>query len=96
MTNLVITAYCACMICCGNTNGITASGARAKVGVTCAANWVPLGTRLRIEGVGDRIVQDRMSTNYPSRVDVFFGRGERAHTAARRFGKRINNVKVIL
>ncbi len=36
----------------------------------CAANFVPFGTILRIEGIGDCIVLDRMNARYPYDVDV--------------------------
>lgn len=55
-----ITGYCTCARCCGNSNGITASGEIATVGRTCAAaRDLPFGTRLYIEGIGERVVEDR-------------------------------------
>jgi 3D (Asp-Asp-Asp) domain-containing protein len=46
---------------CGKTvaNGITASGLLAVEGVTVAMSGFPFGTVIYIEGVGERIVQDR-------------------------------------
>jgi 3D (Asp-Asp-Asp) domain-containing protein len=46
---------------CGKTvaNGITASGLLATEGVTVAMSGLPFGTVIYIEGVGERIVQDR-------------------------------------
>ena len=41
------TAYCSCKKCCGKSDGITASGKKAKEG-TIACNWLPFGTKLRI------------------------------------------------
>jgi 3D (Asp-Asp-Asp) domain-containing protein len=67
---------------------IVARGVRAREGVTCAANWVPLGPRLEIEGVGVRIVQDRMAKRFTNRVDVYFW----SHKTALKLGKR--NLKV--
>lgn len=83
MTALV-TAYCACLLCCGKTDGITASGRPVAEGRTVAANHLPFGTRLHIEGVGWRIVEDRMARRYTGRIDVYF----RSHQQALRFGKR--------
>ena len=54
-----VTGYDTCAACCGKTDGITASGTTATVGRTCAANGVPFGTRLWIEGIGERTVEDR-------------------------------------
>lgn len=55
-----ITFYCPCYTCNGNTHRITASGARLKDGVTIATNRseIPLGTKVYIEGYGNRIAQD--------------------------------------
>lgn len=54
-----IKGYDTCAYCCGKTDGITASGAAATVGRTCASNDFPLGTVLYIEGIGYRTVEDR-------------------------------------
>ena len=88
-----VTAYCACTKCCGGMGGtgITASGKPARQGVTVAASRkIPMGTRLRIEGVGVRVVQDRLAPRYDDRVDVFFAR----HEDAVRFGKKTLAVRV--
>lgn len=88
-----VTAYCPCAICCGvmGGTGITASGKQARQGVTVAASRsIPMGTRLRIEGVGVRVVQDRLAPRYDDRVDVFFTR----HEDAVRFGKKALAVRV--
>lgn len=88
-----VTAYCPCAICCGvmGGTGITASGKQARQGVTVAASRsIPMGTRLRIEGVGVRVVQDRLAPRYDDRVDVFFTR----HEDAVRFGKKTLAVRV--
>ena len=88
-----VTAYCACTKCCGvmGGTGITASGKPARQGVTVAASRkIPMGTRLRIEGVGVRVVQDRLAPRYDDRVDVFFTR----HEDAVRFGKKTLAVRV--
>lgn len=47
-----ITAYAA-------TGSPCASGTWPEVGRTVACNSLPFGTRIRIEGVGERIVEDR-------------------------------------
>lgn len=38
---------------------------------TCAANFVPLGTVLEVEGLGTCVVRDRMNARYPNRVDWY-------------------------
>ena len=57
--NYYITGYDTCASCCGKSDGITASGARATVGRTVAMKGVPFGTQIYIEGIGYRVVEDR-------------------------------------
>ncbi|MFA6522013.1 MAG: hypothetical protein WCT24_00220 [Patescibacteria group bacterium] len=40
---------------------------------TCAANFVPLGTKLHVEGLGVCVVRDRMNARYTHRVDWYMG-----------------------
>lgn len=93
-----VTAYdnagpAGCRACCGKWAPLhrTASGERPAVGVTCAANRWPFGTRLRIEGVGVRVVQDRLLPKYGDRVEVFMP----THRQAKIFGKRRLKVEVL-
>ena len=87
-----ITAYCnnnakGCVTCNGKwaKYNRTADGHAPKEGVTIAApRSIPFGTKLNIEGVGIRIVQDRLATRYDNRIDVFFA----DHTRALNFGKK--------
>ncbi len=66
-----ITYYCACMKCCGKTNGITASGEKVKAGVTIAApKEFPFGTKLLING-NTYIVQDRGGAIKNKRIDIY-------------------------
>ncbi|MCD4704633.1 3D domain-containing protein [bacterium] len=51
---------------------------------TCAANFVPLGTSLEIEGIGRCLVLDRLNKRYPSRIDITMGPDKIAE--ARQFG----------
>lgn len=44
-----ITFYDSCVKCCGKSDGITASGHKAKAG-TVACNWLPFHTKLMING----------------------------------------------
>lgn len=85
-----VTAYCHCAVCCGEAGNPTASGKMPKVGVTIAApRSIPFGTKLHIQGVGVRTVQDRLPLRYDSRIDVFFG----SHQEAKRFGIKKLKVK---
>ena len=66
-----ITYYCACMKCCGKTNGITASGKKVEAGVTVAApKEFPFGTKLLING-HIYTVQDRGGAIKNKRIDIY-------------------------
>jgi len=96
---VVATGYCPCPDCCGPNSpdagghGLTASGHRPHPGVTVAADWAifPAGTRLFIQGIGHRVVQDRGGDIVGSRIDIFFRRHEEALT----FGRRTLSVRVV-
>jgi 3D (Asp-Asp-Asp) domain-containing protein len=96
---VVATGYCPCPECCGPNSpqaggrGLTASGKRPRPGVTAAADWslFPQGTRLLIQDVGHRIVEDRGERIVGSRIDIFF----RAHAEAVAFGRRSVGVRVV-
>ena len=53
-----VTAYCSCQKCCGKSDGITASGERAKYSFV-ACNWLDFGTKLEIKDLGYFVVKDR-------------------------------------
>ena len=56
---LYITGYDPyCKHCCGKSDGVTASGVKAEIGMV-AMKDLPFGTRIRIEGMGEYVVQDR-------------------------------------
>lgn len=88
----VITAYCSCVKCCGKSNGITASGIKAVEGVTVAMNKsIPFGTKVYIDGVGERIVQDRGGAINGNRIDLYFD----SHQEALNFGRQIKEVTIM-
>lgn len=89
-----ITAYCGCVKCCGKWSAAhkTADGHTPKEGITCAASRsIPFRTKLSIDTVGTRIVQDRLAQKYDNRIDIYFEK----HTEALKFGKKRLAVKVI-
>ena len=66
-----ITGYDTCYACCGKTDGITASGTYATAGRTVAASSkFNFGTRLYIDGLGKRVVEDRGGAIGGGRLDV--------------------------
>lgn len=77
-----LTAYCPCYLCCGKypddpTYGMTASGEIAQEGITIAMDKLPFGTKVYIENVGVRIVQDRGGAIKGNRIDIFCATHER-------------------
>lgn len=68
----------------------TASGAKAKEGYTCAANFVPMGSVIIFEG-HKYVVQDRMNPKYNRHVDIFM----ESHKKAIQFGRKEAKVQVI-
>ena len=59
----------------------------------CAANFVPFGTILEIEGYGECMVTDRMNSRYLNNVDIAMKYEE--HTKALEFGRRSLTVNII-
>jgi len=82
-----LTAYCACAVCCGQADQLTASGTIPVEGLTIAApRNIPFGTRVTITIYGYktnqvRIVEDRMSRKRNG-WDIFI----RSHKRAKEFG----------
>ena len=68
----------------------TASGAKAKEGYTCAANFVPIGSVIIYEG-HKYVVQDRMNPKYNRHVDIFM----ESRKKAIQFGRKEAKVQVI-
>lgn len=76
-----------------DTPFITAAGTKTRPGVV-AANWLPLGTKVRIPEIfGDRvfIVEDRMHKRNGDKLDVWFPTTEEAL----RFGKQIARIEIL-
>jgi len=84
-------AYCACVSCCGKTNGITASGAQASTWYTIAASSsFKLGTVVYIPYFQNQpnggwfVVQDRGGAISGNKIDIYMG----SHSQALSFGRR--------
>ena len=84
-----LTAYCACVNCCGKSNGITASGTQATAGRTVACNSLPIGTVISING-SQYVVEDTggMGGNV---IDIFFD----SHEEALNFGRQSADVYLV-
>lgn len=78
---------------CISANGENICDALAKGYRRCAANFVPFGTILEIEGYGQCMVTDRMNSRFPDRVDIAFKYEELQK--AREWGYKYLNVKIM-
>lgn len=80
------TAYCACMKCCGKTDGITATGTKATAGRTIAVNpnVIPYGTQVIING-NTYVAEDCGGAIKGNDVDIFFN----THEEALIFGRQV-------
>lgn len=86
-----VTAYCACVRCCGKTNGITASGTKATANRTVAApSTFAFGTKLEINGQ-TYTVEDRGGAIQGNRIDVYMN----SHSEALAWGVRYLDVDVL-
>lgn len=87
-----VTAYCHCADCNGTAGKPTASGKLPQRFVTVAGpRNVPFGTRVYIEGVGVRTVQDRTHKKFDGRWDIF----TTSHQRAKNFGRRELRVTIL-
>ena len=83
-----ITAYCACVACCGKTDGITATGTTAAEGRTIAVDprVIPYGSTVTLyfaDGTSyTYTAEDCGGAIKENRIDVFFA----DHQTAREFG----------
>lgn len=84
-------AYCACVKCCGKTNGITSSGAKATAWYTVAAGkGYPIGTIIYIPALSNKpnggwfVVQDRGGAISNNKLDVFCS----THNEALQYGRK--------
>lgn len=81
-----LTAYCSCEECCGKSDGITASGVKARPNHTIAApGEFAFGTKLMINGI-EYTVEDRGGAIKDKRIDIYFD----SHQEAINFGKQKN------
>lgn len=71
--------------------GVTASGTKAKKGTIAADTSVfPFGTRMKVPGYGDGVVEDRGGAIQGGKIDLFF----KTHQQALEWGRRNVTVEV--
>lgn len=74
------THYCACSICCGKNDGMTASGKKIYNGMPnpyyVACNWLPMGSVIQVDGVNYTVV-DRGGSGLSKkgRIDIYTPEG---------------------
>jgi 3D (Asp-Asp-Asp) domain-containing protein len=87
-----VTAYCACVKCCGEwADGYTADGSIA-VGALCAAGkGVPFGTKYKVPGRGWVRVADRGSDVDDNDIDLLF----LSHDRAKEWGVQYLDCEVV-
>ena len=86
-----ITAYCACVLCCDKSDGITASGAMVQANHTIAApKEFKFGTKMLVGGQL-YTVEDRGGGIHGNRIDIYFN----SHEQANDFGVRYMDVYLV-
>ena len=78
---------------CISANGENICRALAEGEMRCAANFVPLGSRLHVDKIGVCLVTDRMNRRYRNRVDIAMQKDE--YRKALRFGRQKLQVKIL-
>ena len=78
---------------CISANGENICAALAEGQKRCAANFVPLGSRLYVDKIGVCLVTDRTNKRYRNRVDIAMQKSE--YHKALRFGRQKLHVKII-
>ncbi len=78
---------------CISANGENICRALANGERRCAANFVPLGSRLHVDKIGVCLVTDRMNKRYRNRVDIAMRKNE--YHKALRFGRQKLHVKIL-
>jgi len=79
---------------CISANGENLCKALAIGKKRCAANFVPLGSKLYVDKIGVCLVTDRTNKRYRNRVDIAMQKDE--YKKARRFGRQKLNVKILV
>lgn len=92
--DFTITYYCGCEKCCGKTDKITKLGTTAEAGRTVGADWNVLqpGTKIYIEGIGERVVEDTGGGIQGNHIDVYID----SHDQALKLGKATRKVYEVM
>lgn len=92
MGRFKLTAYCACYDCCEKSDGITASGTKAKQGRTIAVDpkQIPYGTKVVING-HTYVAEDCGGSIKNNRIDIYMS----SHKEALQFGVQYADVYIV-
>jgi len=86
-------AYTAAADECGKSDGITASGLKVKEGVTIACPpQFPFGVKIKIEGMGVRICEDRGGAIKANHIDIYMETKKEAFS----FGRKNLEAEVVM
>lgn len=91
--NFKISAYCHCSVCCGKSDGITATGTKATANRTIAVdpNVIPLGSQVIIDGK-TYVAEDTGGAIKGNRIDLYFS----THQEALNWGIQYKDVDIIV
>jgi 3D (Asp-Asp-Asp) domain-containing protein len=78
---------------CLTADGSNACDELARGEKICAANFVPIGTKLLLKGIGICTVKDRMNSRFQNRIDIAMQTHEKDQ--ARKFGLRNLEVRIL-
>lgn len=87
-----LTSYCSCSRCCGKSDGITATGTKAKQGRTIAVDpsVIPYGTKVVING-HTYVAEDCGGAIDGNRIDIYMS----SHKEALQFGVQYATVYIV-
>ena len=93
MGRFKLTSYCSCSKCCGKSDGITATGTKAKQGRTIAVDpkQIPYGTKVVING-HTYVAEDCGGSIKNNRIDIYMS----SHKEALQFGVQYADVYIIV
>lgn len=75
--------------------GVESGGANGRNAWSVATYRYPQGTKLHIEGFGEKVVETVTAKKYSHRIDVWFGETQADYERCLQFGTQLRTVSVI-